>query len=195
VAFYTLLTLTIAGWKHSRWTTAGFLAAAGVHAVLLALLFLQHAFCAPCITAGSAAFIGAAGSAAARPRPGIWRATAVFTAAALVTLAAVGIGKPFQDQATEVPQPRPSLFSQEAPANGRVTLILYEREGCKHCLDFEENVLPPIQRTFGDSLRIERRDAEIDMESPTIIVQGKAERKFVGEIDAPALEAAIREVR
>ena len=84
---------------------------------------------------------------------------------------------------------------QPTAAPGRVKLVLYERDGCKHCLDFEENVMPPLQEALGGKIDVERRPAEIDMETPTVIVEGRQSRTFVGSIDVRTLEDAIRELQ
>ena len=86
----------------------------------------------------------------------------------------------------------PSGEMPPSPLAGTVKLVLYEREGCKHCINFEQNVLPVVRKSFADKLEIERRGAEVDMETPTIIVEGKSPRTFVGEVEAWELEEAIR---
>ncbi|HEY4328829.1 MAG TPA: hypothetical protein VGN88_03770 [Phycisphaerae bacterium] len=194
-AFYALLAITITRQKHPRWIALGFFAALGVHTVLLALLVREQVSCAACIMAGGAAMVGAFVNLAARPRPQVYLPLSAFITAGLVTM--VGIGAEYlvhtPRETRQFPQ---SVASQPASAAaGRVKLVLYERDGCKHCLDFEENVLPQLQQALGDTMDVDRQSAAIDMESPTIVVQGKSSRTFTGMTDEKTLEDAIREMQ
>jgi hypothetical protein len=194
-AFYAVLAVT-AGWGgFSRWTKAGFFAASGAHLVLLMLLARERIFCGGCVAAGLAAMTGGVASLAARPRAGRW-AAAVFAAAGLVTLG--GIMTARMVQAREEAQLARELLDGEQPGStkaGHVRLVVYEREGCEHCLEFEEQVLPRLQAALGGTLEVERREATVAMESPTIEVLGKESRLFEGLPEYQELEDAIREMR
>ncbi len=195
VAYYVVLATTALRSGLSPWTKAGFFVASGVHAVLLTLLTQERIFCGGCVTAGAAALIGGVASALIPPRVGRW-ALAATVAAGLVTLGgfvAVQTIKA-QDEARLV---RELLADQRPEFNraGRVRLVVYEREGCKHCVEFEEQVLPQLKAAFGAVLEIDRRKATLIMESPTIVVLGKGSRLFVGLPEYRDLEDAIREMR
>jgi len=190
VGFYAILAVVAGRFGLSRLTRAGFFVAAGVHLVLLALLAWQKSFCGPCILTGAAAFAGAILCLGVRPRS-LTCTLVPFGVAALATLATVA-----------VLQARRPIHVYQHPVVGlptatseadRVSLVVYERDGCKHCVDFEERVLPQVNEALGKPISVERRDADLMMTTPTIVVQGKggATREFVGDTEANDLLDAI----
>jgi hypothetical protein len=194
-AFYAVLAVTAGGRGFSRWTKAGFFVASGMHVVLLTLLAQERIFCGGCVTAGAAALVGGSMSVAVRPRVGRW-ALAVVVAAGLVTLGGFVTVQMVQAQ-NEARLMKELLEDQRPGFNraGHVRLVVFEREGCKHCVEFEEQVLPQLTAALGGALQVERRKATLTMESPTIVVLGKGSRLFVGLPEYKDLEDAIREVR
>jgi hypothetical protein len=57
-------------------------------------------------------------------------------------------------------------------ANQARTLYTPTKKGkdpCKHCLYFEENVLPQLRQALGAQLDVERLNAAIDMEPPRLL--------------------------
>lgn len=190
VAFYATLAAETARAGLSRWTRSGFLAASGAHLGLLSLLAWEHIFCGRCLLTAAAALTGGLVSLAVRPRSGRWAAIKV-AAALLATFGTIMTVRHLQRQAPQLP-------GDQAPApvpTGHVRLVLYEREGCKHCLQFDEQILPRLKEEFGTTMEIEHRQPAIDMETPTIIVQGKGSREFVGLPEYESLESAIREMQ
>jgi hypothetical protein len=193
VVFYAALAAAVGWGGLSRWTRAGFYAASGVHVVLLTLLARERVFCGACVIAGTAALAGGALCLAVRPRAGRW-AAAVFAAAALATLGGNMILRAVQAQHRT--QLEDQLQRGARPVEtGRVRLVVYEREGCKHCVQFEEEVLPRLQAALGGALEVERLEPTVTMETPTIEVHGKEVRVFVGPTDYEELESAVRAVR
>jgi hypothetical protein len=195
VAYYAVLVAIAGRGGLSRATKTGFLAASGVHVVLLTLLAQERLFCGGCITAGVAALIGGVASAVMPPRVGRW-ALAATVAAGLVTLGgfAAVLAIKAQDEARLV-QELPADQRPEFNRAGHVRLVVFERDGCKHCVEFEEQVLPQLKAALGPALEIDRRPATLTMESPTIVVLGKGRRLFVGLPEYQDLENAIRELR
>ena len=158
IAFYAILLAATVLRGPSPWTPPAFLAAAGVHIVLLALLAHERHFCPPCVLTGTAALLGALASLATRPRAARW-AIAPLLAGALLASAWVAAMQPRQPA-----HPLPQSIAAIQPAStesSRVTLVLYEREGCKHCLDFEENILPEVTKALGGNFDVDRQPAAI----------------------------------
>ncbi len=194
VAFYTLLASAIASRTHSRWATPAFFSALGVHAVLLVVMARQGRFCAPCAAAGAAAFLGAVISVTARPRPRMGFAAGFFLATVIATSGGVMAIRAFQN-GRETGLPLIVEIEQAAVPTARIKVLLYEREGCGHCLDFEQNVMPGLQQAIGTQVEFERLDPPIDMETPTLVVEGKTNRTFAGTIDEKEVENAVHELQ
>ena len=191
--FYAGLMAATAWGGSGRWVRTGFYAASGVHVVLLIWLAGERMFCPACVLTGMAALAGGVVSLAARPRAGRWAAV-VFGVAELLTLGGVMTMGAVEERHQALVQQR--LLAGEGPAKaGVVKLVVYEREGCKHCLEFEENLLPRLEAALGGALVVERYEAELDMESPTIVVVGKPNRVFQGVPEYAELEKAVREVQ
>jgi hypothetical protein len=194
-AFYGVLATAAGLGGLSRLIKAGFVAASGVHVVLLALLAWERIFCGACVATGIAALAGAVVSLAARPRAGRW-AAAVFTAAALAALGGTLTARVFHAQNETRQTHKPQGGEQPAPIKaGHVRLVVYERIGCRHCIEFEERVLPRLEAAFGDALEVERRNPTLTMETPTIEIHGKGVRVFVGPTSYEDLDEAIQLMR
>lgn len=195
VAFYAVLAAAVGWGGLSRWTKAGFFAASGVHFVLLALLAHQRVFCGACVAAGAAGLAGGVLSLAARPRVERW-AAAVIAAAALATvggsMTARFVQAPGETRLLRELQQRGATRSVEP---GRVLLVVYEREGCKHCFEFDDQILPRLEAAFPGVVKVERAEADLAMEVPTIEVRGKASHLFQGLPEYEELAEAVQSMR
>ena len=194
-AFYALLATAAAWGGLSRWTKAGFLAASGVHVILLALLARERVFCGTCIAVGAAALAGGVLSLAARPRAGRW-AAAVFATAALATVGGSMTARFVQAQReTRLLRALQQRGATRPVEPGHVLLVVYEREGCKHCFEFDDQILPRLEAAFPGVLEVECAEADLTMEAPVIELRGKTSRLFEGLPEYEELEEAVRSMR
>jgi hypothetical protein len=154
---------------------AGLWGATGAHAALVMMLWRTRLMCVPCVATALLAF-AATGLDVARGGHG-WE-LALAPIAALITLAAARQGRAWAQAASdESVQRLAARFAEEgvALAEGRVRVVVYERDGCEACAYYEEVVRPALIETLGERLELEERDVGKERaETPLFLVQGGA---------------------
>lgn len=190
--YYAVLAAAAAHGGFNRFLRAGFIAAAGIHVVLLMVMAQEHIFCYGCVLTAAAAMAGGMVSLAAPPRTASWGAMIFAMAVVLGLGGLIALEPAGASTGPALAQEREAGGPSAMGASGRVKLVVYEREGCKHCLEFEDDILPQVKKDLGDSFDVERRDADLTMETPTIIVEGNGTQEFVGVPQYQALEQAVR---
>ncbi len=169
--------------------------AAGVHGSLLALMVQRGEFCLPCVLTGVAA-VAALGVSIRLEPANAFRASFILpgTAFALqffLLLSGRGVPEDVARARAQAVEQTPVL----APV-GRVRMVAFTRPDCVYCRDLERDVIPELEREFGDRLLIELRSAEgiPGLPTPTLIVTSATRRKmFPGLPPTAELRGTIHE--
>jgi hypothetical protein len=175
---------------------SGTLVAGGVHAGLVVLLVHLRTLCPPCLVAAAGAFL-AVGGAIATDGSNAFRASLVSPGAAFVVQVWVFLSGTLSGPTPGAAESRAEEreFAQPRVERGMVRMVAYLRPDCGHCLEFEERLLPALEKTFGPRLRVERRSAaELPgIPTPTLILSGsEARHLFPGLPSLEVLETTIR---
>lgn len=177
-----------------RIVKTGIAAAAGVHIVLLFLLFRNRISCIPCVTTGISAVAGMGAVVAETART--WPATvASCLVAALASFGASKAMRPpaaFWEHRSATRAASRVIAEGGAPAAGRARLVAYLRRGCHRCEEFER-MLPGVQRRYGLGLSVEIRPASNDMNTPTVVVLGRQNTLFDGILTLNDLQLAVEQ--
>jgi hypothetical protein len=191
--FYTSLLAALFFGARSPYVRGAFILAAGVHAALLGQMLVRQDICPPCITAGTAALLGAV-VAASVDRAFLFRSGMVLAAGFILanygtmvlrdaeqkewdqnaTAAAVQI----LDQKNDVPK-------------GKAGIITFVRMECKSCTEYLSEVLNPLQQELGDQLLVDNREAPSSLPVPTVLVIGVRNTLFTHKPTKEELRTAI----
>ncbi len=181
----------------ARLLGSGVMAAGGIHAGLLLVLWQAGSFCGLCVGTALAAFVALGALLRLEPGSSLKASLMSPLAAALVQGWAL-LGGGLATAAPERAQAQAKVqdtFESVSPQPGTVRLIAYTRPDCGYCLDLERDVLPDLQRTFGSRMDVELRSA-LDLPglpTPTLILVGaKGRQLFPG---LPSTETLARTLR
>jgi len=177
---------------------AGVQVAAGVHGVLLVVLWQRGEFCPLCVGTAISAIAALVASIVHEPR-NAWRGAYVLPGAAflfqswLILGSGVGGTLPPAAQA-EIRRTVAEEARSPSSLSGQARMVAFVRADCGYCRILEEDVVPALKRDFGDRLAFEPRSAEAmpGMPTPTLVLSGQAGRKvFPGLPPEEDLRAAI----
>lgn len=165
--------------------------AAGAHLGLMSLLYRFEVACPLCLATGLGVTLGAVLLTAVSP--GFRRTAGWF---ALLGFLGVNVAVA-ADRLIDLHQRESALSSaiEEArrrftPADGRVALVVFNRDGCPACREFREVYVPRISRDFGPTVAVSFREAPARIPTPTMVVlPGTA--VFVGNPEYPALRTTL----
>ncbi|HEX7899341.1 MAG TPA: hypothetical protein VF950_16365 [Planctomycetota bacterium] len=185
-ALYASMLAGALAWGPSAAVFGAALFAAGVHAVLVAHLWIADLRCGVCAaTAVGAALLAVL--AVACDRGNLARGAAVVPWAVLAAVAAVGWPRP----AAAVPAP--------ADPAAAVRLTVFTQADCPYCDRLRDEVMPALEKEFGARLRVVWRpaaDLPAIRRTPTVVVaperNGRGGRVFEGLPTAGDLRDAIR---
>lgn len=191
--FYGVLLALGASFGRSRLFYSGLLVAASAHVVLLLALYQHGVFCAPCILVGGAAILGAALSCWADP-DNLARGSVLLPVGAVLSHAAIFamgfLRAPGVEEAITSLSP-PGLEAKAAARPGMARLLVFTREGCRYCDEFEQDVLPELLREFSGRLGVDREQAPASLPTPTIVISGHERTVFPGLPPVAQLRDAI----
>jgi len=177
---------------------AGIQVAAGIHGVLLVVLWQRGQACPLCIGTALSAIAALISSILLEPR-NAWRGAYVLPSTSFLFQSWIliggggGVTLPPAAQA-EVRNIAEQEVSASASLPGRARMVAFVRADCGYCRILEEEVVPALKRDFGDRLAFEPRSAEAmpGMPTPTLILSGQAGRRvFPGLPPEEDLRAAI----
>ena len=177
---------------------AGIQVAAGIHGVLLVVLWQRGQACPLCIGTALSAIAALISSILLEPR-NAWRGAYVLPGAAflfqswLILGSGVGVTLPPSAQA-EIQRTVAEEARSPLSPSGQARMVAFVRADCGYCRILEEDVVPALKRDFGDRFAFEPRSAEAmpGMPTPTLVLSGKAGRRvFPGLPPDADLRAAI----
>jgi hypothetical protein len=168
----------------------GIFAGFAVHAALMILMISGGPVCPPCVLAFVVSAILLVSSIIYEP-VNLRRAALVLPVAVFFLQAgsfAYGLIR-----SKGLAQAHSDVTPNDARRDGRVRIVVFEDSHCPYCRILERDVLPEIEREFGERLEVIRRSsAEIPgMALPTVIVVGEREEVFDGLPSRNQLRTAI----
>lgn len=172
---------------------AGLWLATGAHVALLAMLLRARVTCLPCAATALLAFV-ATGLTVAQGGGRAW-ALALGPVGAIVTLVAARYGHARAAAASAASvRDLAARFEAEEVAipEGHVRVLVYLRDGCPACEDFEAELRPALRAALGERLHLEERDAgEERTATPLLLVRGRRTVAIVGLPETGALERVL----
>jgi len=195
VPFYCILIGILLSKKKALLVNCAIFAAAGVHLTLVLLLLRYHAFCFPCLLTAFGAFL-AAGAVFAAGNGKHTSSTKWLPIAAVASVGLVLVSEKLREreQVHQVNALLNELRVQNAPQAGTVRLIVYSRQNCRYCAQFDKVVLPFVISRFGEKVKVEHDPAPKGLPTPTLILIGPGEWHFVGVPAKDELLDAIQQM-
>jgi len=175
--------------------SGGILVAAGIQAGLLAILVQARLFCGFCLGSAAFAFL-ALGLAIRIDGRNAFRASWMVPAAAAIVQSWVLLAGGLRPPRAAEPPEEPDLRAPPSPP-GVVRVVVWARPDCGYCIELDREVIPALEREFGEHLQIERRSAQDlpGMPTPTLILAaGSRRRLFPGLPETELLRRTVREL-
>lgn len=182
VVFYAAL--AVGFWRWDRTALAGglLLAAIGAHLTLVVFLLRNGILCPPCLVTASGALLAGMGlwlPGATPVRLRQW----CLPVGALVTLVALLVQQRIALVHREEIRRQilaTVLAERRVVPVGEVHLVIFERADCRYCARFEREMLPTARRGFTGKLTLDKRQADENLPTPTVVVLGRTNLCFVG---------------
>jgi hypothetical protein len=178
---------------------SGVMIAAGIHGPLVALLFQAKVFCLPCLVAAAAAGAAVVSVIILAPT-NAFRGALLFPGTAFLfqTWILLSGAVPHSAQSKSSVEHLAREEFRSAPVEpGKARMVVYTRPDCGYCMELERDILPGVEKDFGNRLLVERRSAESlpGIPTPTIILSGSERRRlFPGLPPEADLRLAIKNV-
>jgi uncharacterized membrane protein len=173
---------------------SGVLVAAGVHVMLLLLLFRNRILCPACLVTAAGALV-ACGALLAGERTHLRRAVVVIPLMAALTFGGTRVLRA-RSQTDFLRQGKIAAYTvfeeRRAVPAGRAILVVYVRPTCHVCTDFKQQVLAALGNEFQGRITIEERRAWKGLATPTTVVLGSQNSLFIGYEGVVALRQAVR---
>jgi hypothetical protein len=174
VAFYAILIIWAIRWRATAWLYRAVALAAGVHVVLLGILWWRQTSCWICLGTGLSVMVAAV-YLLARSKLS-WRAAIVYG-----LLGALAVGGPIAlfirhqahtGQQRLIAAARDAARAVSAPADGQIHLVILTRPECHRCEAFKADILPELRKSVP-GLTVEEHPANDDVPTPVVLAIGR----------------------
>jgi hypothetical protein len=174
--WYALLLALLVRRGLDRWAALGGCVSAGVHIGLVGLMAWEREWCMTCLAAAAGAFAYATVALASRAVPR-WQGALALVCAAVVAGGVLGVlGARLNYRLQRELTRAVDIARAHGPvAPGTVEMTYFKRDGCLHCAAFDHDVLPQLERRFGDKLKVVEAPAWSGIPTPTLVVRGRFE--------------------
>ena len=173
---------------------SGILVAAGVHLMLLGLLFRNRILCPACVVTAAGA-LTACGALLTQDRSYLRRAMIVVPLMAALTFGGTRVLRA-RSQSDFLRQGKIAAYTvfeeRRAVPEGNAVLVVYVRPTCHVCADFKRQVLSALGHEFPGQITIEERRAWKGLATPTTVVLGRRNSLFIGYEEVSGLRQAVR---